>query len=112
IIVIFFSFDTKSATISRKDVTSTSIKSETIENGIAIEKERKEGKSLTTAVELPKTNYAEIDEYIHDWSQAKEDEMFSEIENISASLSKDAQAHIDRKSTRLNSSHVKISYAV
>jgi len=94
IIVIFFSFDTKSATISRKDVTSTSIKSETIENGIAIEKERKEGKSLTTAVELPKTNYAEIDEYIHDWSQAKEDEMFSEIENISASLSKDAQAHI------------------
>lgn len=92
--VIVFTIDTNSQTISRENVMSTSVKSEVIEDGIELEKEVKEGKSFTTTIELPVTKIEVIDDYMRNWSLEKEDIFFSEIEQLSTSLSKKAEAHI------------------
>lgn len=94
ITVTAFTIDMNSQTISRENITSTSVKSEIIEDGIELEKEIKEGKSFTTAIDIPITKIENIDDYIRNWSVEKEDELFSEVEQMSASLSKNAVAHI------------------
>lgn len=92
--VILFTIDSSSQTISRENITSTSVKSEVIEHGIELEKELKEGKSFTTTIDLPITNINAIDDYMRNWSNEKEDELFSEVEQISTTLSKNAEAQI------------------
>src|SRR3712207_8388216 len=40
------------------------------------------------------------------------DELLGELEHVQAAVRAERQVHADRKSTRLNSSHANISYAV
>lgn len=93
-------------TISREDVQSVEVKSETIESGIELELETKEAQLFTSQIKYPFTKIEAIDVPIKQWIVEQENAFYDELEQISFIFPKKIAAHfsIDTEITKVNDS--------
>lgn len=86
----FFFFQTK--TISREDVHSVQVKSETIDSGIELESEYKAANLFTSQITYPFTKIEAIDVPIKQWVVEQENAFYNELEQLKFIFSKNIAA--------------------